>query len=733
MGRSTALQRRQLSCRCCALLIAWVSFLASTCVAQTAQPDKSSNVAGIGDLNKYPGLWPEVYRLTDRFQRDVKFPPERRHSELLPLLPPSTIAYMALPNYGDAAHQALIIFRQELKNSSDLRAWWTHGDMITIGPKIEDSIERFSQLSAYLGDEIVISGALDGRDPDLLVVAAVRKSGLKAELEKILLALSDKSKRPIRILDPHELAFVKENPLKDLVIVVRPDFVMASTNPATLKNFNARLDRGTRDFLSSPFAQRILQSYTGGVSMLGALDLQKLVLLAPNDPSFAKFQRIGFADVKYAVWEHREVNGRTVSQSELSFTGPRRGIASWLGAPARLDSLDFVSPNAIFAASFVLNNPPQLLDDIQQLSTSNPNALASLPQIEHALGISVKNDILGQLGGEVTIELDSVIPADAPVWKAILRVRDANRLQQALSTLLNAGHYPTEQQDKDGITYHSLSLPAGKTSTTVAFAFVDGYLIFASSPDTLADAIRIHQGSQSLSGSQHFQALLPPGHSDGASALLYYDPTAMAATRLQQFFGSIPASMSQIATKRGAAVLCFYGEDNAILEASTNPGMGVGALLFSAALAIPNLTRSRTATNEASAVAGLRTMNVAQVSYATAYPDHGFAPDLASLGPNPDSLDSHSPNHAGLLNSTLGNRTCTSGTWCVSSGYRFMIKATCAFGSCQDFVAVATPVMNDAGSKTFCSTSDGIIRYQIVQLLTTPLAVRECKTWRPVP
>src|SRR6266705_1580368 len=56
----------------------------------------------------------------------------------------------------------------------------------------------------------------------------------------------------------------------------------------------------------------------------------------------------------------------------------------------------------------------------------------------------------------------------------------------------------------------------------------------------------------------------------------------------------------------------------------------VAIILIIAAIAIPNLMRSRMAANEASAVGSLRTINTAQVTFTTSY-GIGFAP-LANLG-----------------------------------------------------------------------------------------------------
>ena len=57
----------------------------------------------------------------------------------------------------------------------------------------------------------------------------------------------------------------------------------------------------------------------------------------------------------------------------------------------------------------------------------------------------------------------------------------------------------------------------------------------------------------------------------------------------------------------------------------------VAIILIIAAIAIPNLLRSRMAANEASAVGSLRTINTAEVTYASTYPAIGFN-SLANLG-----------------------------------------------------------------------------------------------------
>ena len=216
-----------------------------SCPSRAIRPTPGSLAGG---LKNNPGLLDEFGQLMEKFQQDILFPPPRGHSRLLPLLPESTIFYAAFPNYGDASHQALTIFEQEVQQSPVLRAWWLHGEMAANGPRLEDSLEKVYQLSQYLGDEVVVSGAVESpQAPSLLILAEVRKPGLKDLLQRLVKELAGSSEPTIRVFGIQELAIAKDiHPPQQLVILVRPDFVVAALDVATLRSFSARLDRNSR-------------------------------------------------------------------------------------------------------------------------------------------------------------------------------------------------------------------------------------------------------------------------------------------------------------------------------------------------------------------------------------------------------------------------------------------------------------------------------------------------------
>src|SRR6202166_2067000 len=627
MGFARTLQQRRHCFIKWALTVAAILFAASSCKAQAAPAGQAPEVAWTQELNKYSGLLEEFGRLVVKVQSNVQFPPSRRESHLLPLLPESTMSYAAFPNYGDAANQVLKIFRQELQENPVLSEWWQHGKVSAAGPKIEDSLEKFNQLSEYLGDELVVSGATEGRDTKVLMIAEVRKPGLKKFLEQTVNEIAGKSKPSIRVLDPQELTAAKDGaPGQQPVILVRPDYVVAALDLATLRKFNAQLDRGGRPFVSTPFGQRVVRGYEGGVTVLAAADVHKILSLAPpgNKQSELSFQRSGFADMKYLVWGHTMVSGQAVSQAELSFVAPRHGAASWLAKPAVLGTIDFVSPKMMLAGTMVLANPAQIFDDVRELTNaSNPNAFVTLAQAEQALKLSVKEDLLSHLEGEITLELDNVTPPQ-PAWKAILKVTDPERLQKTLTTLLAATHLEGEQPVVDsGVAYHTVRIPSQQKPIEIRCAFVDGYLVIGSSRETVGEGVRLHRSGESLGKSKKLLASLPPGSSPAASALLYQDPIAMTQLNLQRFAPDMARTLEGLGGGGTPSVVRLYGDDTAIRETSRSGAFDAGVVLVVAAVAIPNLLRSKIAANEASAVGSVRTVNTAQIVYVTEYPKKG--------------------------------------------------------------------------------------------------------------
>lgn len=137
----------------------------------------------------------------------------------------------------------------------------------------------------------------------------------------------------------------------------------------------------------------------------------------------------------------------------------------------------------------------------------------------------------------------------------------------------------------------------------------------------------------------------------------------------------------------------------------------VAIILIIASIAIPNLLRARMSANEASAVAAVRTVNTAQISYNSAYPTVGFANSLALLG----GTNCAPPTSAGacLIDSQLASGT--------KSGYSFTVSGVSGTPA-SSYQVIASPITpNQTGVKYFCSFADAVPR-------TSPTAITTCDT-----
>jgi type IV pilus assembly protein PilA len=136
----------------------------------------------------------------------------------------------------------------------------------------------------------------------------------------------------------------------------------------------------------------------------------------------------------------------------------------------------------------------------------------------------------------------------------------------------------------------------------------------------------------------------------------------------------------------------------------------VAIILIIAAIAIPNLLRARMAANEASAVASIRTINTAEVTYQTTYPTVGFATALVNLGGALGAACVPSSTTACVLDSVLANNGNPAGSG--KSGYKFTTgTGTVAGGVNVGYTALGVPVtINQTGIRAFCAEEDAVVR-----------------------
>jgi prepilin-type N-terminal cleavage/methylation domain-containing protein len=140
----------------------------------------------------------------------------------------------------------------------------------------------------------------------------------------------------------------------------------------------------------------------------------------------------------------------------------------------------------------------------------------------------------------------------------------------------------------------------------------------------------------------------------------------------------------------------------------------VAIILIIAAIAIPNLLRSKMAANEASAVSTLRTLNSTMVLYSTSYST--LPADLASMGP--DATGGLTPviTGADLVDSVLGGGVggaapVAGAKTANKSGYIFTYAPVTAAGITSTYTMIAVPTTpNGSGIRTFFTDQTGVVR-----------------------
>jgi type IV pilus assembly protein PilA len=131
----------------------------------------------------------------------------------------------------------------------------------------------------------------------------------------------------------------------------------------------------------------------------------------------------------------------------------------------------------------------------------------------------------------------------------------------------------------------------------------------------------------------------------------------------------------------------------------------VAIILIIAAIAIPNLLRARIAANESSAVATVRTVNTAEISYNSAYPTQGYSPNLASLGSAAAGCAPPDSTSACLVDSVIAQDPAT------KNGYTFTFAGDGQVPSTAYGFYANPQTANQSGVRSFCSFEDGVVRF----------------------
>src|SRR5277367_41997 len=542
----------------------------------------SQEIGWSNDLNHELALLAEFGKLREKLEA-IPTPGPRYESKILPLLAPDTVLYIGIPNLGDALQQANQIFQQQLAQSKVLQDWWNKSGNSNQHPTPEELIGQIQAISQYLGNEVVITvgGTSAGNEHGPILLAEVKQPGLENYLQSHLTATlsSTQGKPNLRVVDPQSLSSLAAGE-RGMIMLVRQNMLVVGGDPASVQQMSSQLDAGATQFAATDFGQRILNVYSQGTETLIAANIGQILSSSHAQQHESNvLLNSGFNDIKYLIATRGQGSSQADNRITLEFNGQRRGMASWLAAPAPVGSLDYVSANAGAAVSFVGKQPALMLDDVfSTFGAADANFSKGLAQLNAELGLNIRDDFASALGGEMTIALDGpVLPT--PSWKAILEVNQSGALQLAIEKLVQAANREAQKSNHPGLTLNQAQV-GGRTFYTIQpqgagltteydYTFDDGYMIVAPSRALLIAAMETHANGTSLARSASFRSLLPSDNQANFSAMFYQNLSPILKPLASQLNSGQLAMLQQLATDSKPSVMCAYGESDRIEVASS--------------------------------------------------------------------------------------------------------------------------------------------------------------------
>jgi hypothetical protein len=534
------------------------------------------------NAGSYLALLGEFSALQQQVQ-NIAMPGLRYTSNLAQYVPAGSVVYASIPNVGSAIAEAKRLFDERLTESEVLRDWWQQQSP-SRSADLDRMVTQISSISQYLGDEIVFSAASYGptHRNEPLVLAGIRQSGLAEYLQQNLPATGLQV-----ITDASAIPATSSGK----VLVLLSNNVLAASTDAVQLQAAAKLIQSSGQnaaalpFTAMPFYGRIAKSYSAGAGYLLAVDLEQMM---PKSVSSTKEMPPGLNNVQYLVLERRAGTGATETRASLSFAGARQGLASWLGAPGPMGSLDFVSPDATVASSFVMKNPRSVLEELITASTqADGRAADELAKFESVAGVNILDDVAAPFGSNATFAFDGPL-LPIPAWKLVVEVNDTAKLQQTFTTLIDRfnqqasgaqGKLQAGSEEVNSRIFYWLRKDKAP-NLPVYYTFADGYLLAGPSEANLVQAIQNRQTGYTLASSSNFRNQLPADNYTNFSAIIYTNPGSSLGPLAEQLKNSAaltPAqkqSLSTLIASSTPGLICVYGEPDRIVAASRGSFLG---------------------------------------------------------------------------------------------------------------------------------------------------------------
>jgi hypothetical protein len=559
-------------------------------------------IAWSRNAKEYEQLLAELTALGKDIDARVERPGLRYSTRLLDLSPAGTVIYISLPNLAASLSETHQILDQRIAESPTLAKWWQQTLGASGQEKFRELIGKIGDLGRDLGPEVVVAvghlGEGEGKDDAPLFLAEVtNEAGFRATLEREIAEINAREgEEDLRIVDDPATASDHDG----LLLWIGNGLFVASPSAARLQEVAALAAGGANPFTGTTFRNRIAQDYQGGAGWLFAADLSTLVAekheehVAEDEGDRETAERLGVFDMEHFIVNRREIEGRAETRAALTFDQPRRGVASWLSAPAPMGSLGFFSPEANLVGAFVVKNPVSIVDELLAI---NPEFGEEIAQLRTEHGFDLRDDFAAAFGGEVAMAVDGPVLPE-PSWKLVAEVYDPARLQQTFEKVVahinnevrKHGKAPLQlvEEQAGGRTYYSIQ----STDPKIEFYWVyeEGYLVTGPSRALLERSLQQRDSGVTLASTAKFRDLLGPDGQVNVSALVYQNlaPLAESVSKIlpqgargEGPGGRGPAAIQNFLLSQGPTLYYAYAETDRIVFAGSNQnplGLNLGTL-----------------------------------------------------------------------------------------------------------------------------------------------------------
>jgi hypothetical protein len=550
------------------------------------------------DAQRYKQILDSVKRDIDA---KVAMPGNRYSTRLLDLMPEDTVFYAAIPNLSQTLAQAKSILEQNIQTNPELRAWY---EQQGAGEKkgkhgFDEVVTKLTEFGQFLGQEIAIGAANEG----VVAMAEVNNpDGFRAYVEQQLAGVEGSKEHVLFVENPLTFNQADKAPRKagkgsdHLLVWLNGDLLVASTDLAKLQTLAASAKGSAASrFNATRFHARLADVYREGAGLVIGADLERLIvhsLASDKDQvkSAAILNQLGINRAQHFIAELKEVNGQPQNRAVVTFdnqNGPQRGLASWLAQPGPMGALQFISPDANVVASFVVDNPTALYDDLMNtLKTADEKDWQEFNNLQTQHGISLREDFAAKLGGEFAVAVDGpVLPT--PSWKVVFEVNNPEGLQQSIEHAVaemnkeleakgQTQRLVWENTQSGDRTFYRLKPSTGLGEVNYAYAY--GYLIAAPSKALVENAIKYRESGYTLMQSAKFKAALPSDKQANFSAMVYYNvgsifaPLAKRAGTVEGVSKGGRNVLQKLASDKAGLAYVYSLGDRMILSLNTEDG-----------------------------------------------------------------------------------------------------------------------------------------------------------------